>query len=274
MTVKKQVKIAIAGLGAIGKVLARRIHQGELNNCQLVAVSGRDREKTQQFLDSISASSVEISELNKLAEVADVVIECAPSSVLQEILDSVIKHKKKAIVLSVGALLEMPDLIKKIQEGEAEVLVPTGALLGLDAVAAAAEGDISSVKMISRKPVKGWQDAPHVIKNNIDLDQVTDTALKIFEGTAREAAAGFPANLNVSAALSLAGVGPDKTYVEVWADPKVVRNTHSIELISDSAFINMTIENIPSENVKTGRITAQSVLALLRKLSSPLRIGT
>ena len=91
---------------------------------------------------------------------------------------------------------------------------------------------------------------------------------------AREAAKGFPANLNVAVALSLAGIGPDRTTVEIWADPTVTRNTHRIEVDSDSARFSMAIENIPSENPKTGLITALSVIACLRKLNAPLRIGT
>ena len=96
----------------------------------------------------------------------------------------------------------------------------------------------------------------------------------MFVGTAREAAAGFPANVNVAAALSLAGIGPDRTMIEIWADPTVERNCHIIEVDSDSARLTLKIENIPSENPKTGRITALSVLAALRKLHAPLRVGT
>jgi aspartate dehydrogenase len=98
--------------------------------------------------------------------------------------------------------------------------------------------------------------------------------LRIFEGTAREAAKGFPANLNVAVALSLAGIGPDRTRVEIWADPTVTRNIHRIEVDSDSARFSMSIENIPSENPRTGRITALSVIACLRKQRASLRIGT
>jgi aspartate dehydrogenase len=96
----------------------------------------------------------------------------------------------------------------------------------------------------------------------------------VFSGTAREAAAGFPANVNVAAALALAGVGPDRTMIDIWADPAVERNCHSIAVDSDSARYTLSIENIPSENPKTGRITALSVIAALRKLTSPLQVGT
>ena len=101
-----------------------------------------------------------------------------------------------------------------------------------------------------------------------------NSALRVFKGSARDAAAAFPANVNVVAALSLAGIGPDRTMVEVWADPAVTRNCHHIKVDADSACFSMSIENIPSENLRTGRITALSVIAALRKLTAPLRIGT
>src|SRR5919201_1392646 len=153
------------------------------------------------------------------------------------------------------------------------IIVPTGALLGLDAVCAAAEGKIESVTMVTRKPIAGLLGAPYLIENNIDISKLTDAKL-IFRGSAREAAKGFPANLNVAVALSLAGIGPDKTMLEIWVDPTVTRNIHRIVVKSDSSSIDMTIENIPSENPKTGRITALSVIALLRKLTAPVRVGS
>ncbi len=154
------------------------------------------------------------------------------------------------------------------------MVVPTGALIGLDAVRAAAEGEIRSVRMISRKPPKGLAGAPHLVANNIVVEGI-NAPLKVFEGSARDAVRGFPANVNVAAALSLAGIGPDRTTIEVWADPGIDRNTHSIEVEADSARFSMTIANVPSvENPRTGKITALSVVAALRKLTAPLRIGT
>jgi aspartate dehydrogenase len=148
-----------------------------------------------------------------------------------------------------------------------------GALIGLDAVSAAAVGKIHSVRMVTRKPIRGLAGAPYIVENNIDIERIAEP-LKIFDGTAREAAKGFPANLNVAVALSLAGVGPDRTMLEIWADPALTRNVHRIEVESDSARFSMSIENIPSENPKTGLITALSVIAYLRKQRASLRVGT
>jgi len=177
------------------------------------------------------------------------------------------------MVLSAGALLPRPELIDLAKERGGQIIVPTGALIGLDAVTAAAEGEIRSVRMITRKPPRGLAGAPYLERNGISVEGLNGAKL-VFSGTAREAAAGFPANVNVAAALSLAGIGPDRTTIEIWADPAVTRNCHRIEVESDSAMFSMSIENIPSENPKTGRITALSALAALRKLHAPLRVGT
>ncbi|MCW0211016.1 aspartate dehydrogenase [Achromobacter veterisilvae] len=272
MSSREELGVAIAGLGAIGKVLAHRLARNEVAGCRLSAVSGRTPEKTADFIASLPRP-VPALPLHELPQHADIVVECAPAAVLPQIVGPVLDAGKKVIVLSVGALLEFPDLFLQAEASDGQILVPTGALLGLDAVTAAAEGSIESVKMVSRKPPIGFKGAPILAERNLNIDGLTEPML-LYSGSARAAARGFPANLNVAVALSLAGIGPDETQLEVWADPGVVRNTHTIEVVSDAALLRMTIENIPSENPKTGRITAQSVLALLRKLSAPVRVGT
>jgi aspartate dehydrogenase len=151
--------------------------------------------------------------------------------------------------------------------------VPTGGLLGLDAVAAANEGTINSVRMTTRKPPNGLAGAPHLVKNGISVEGLNEARL-VFSGTARDAAAGFPANVNVVAALAMAGIGPDRTMIDIWADPTKTRNCHVIEVDADSAAFTLSIENVPSENPKTGKIVALSIIATLRKLTAPLRVGT
>jgi aspartate dehydrogenase len=152
--------------------------------------------------------------------------------------------------------------------------VPTGALLGLDAVRATAEGEIASVRIVTRKPPGGLAGAPLLVQRGISVDNLKEPLL-VFEGSAREAIAGFPANVNVAVALSLAGIGPDRTQIEIWADPGVTRNTHTVTVKSDSSDLTMTIENTTdTENPRTGRITALSALAALRRLVSPLVVGS
>jgi aspartate dehydrogenase len=150
----------------------------------------------------------------------------------------------------------------------------TGALLGLDAVRAAALGTIESVTMVTRKPPKSLVGAPQIVAEGIDVMALTEP-LMLFDGSAREGARGFPANVNVAAALALAGIGPDRTRLQIWADPALQRNTHHIVVDSDSARFELKIENIPTiEKPGTGRITALSMIAALQGLTSPLKIGS
>lgn len=268
---QKNLRVAIAGLGSIGSKIARELDRG-IEGLELSAVAVRDAAKHQAFLSGLCRQP-SVLPVDQLGEVADIVVECAPSSQLRAIVEPAVKRGKTAVVVSVGALLDNSDLIDIARANGGRIVVPTGALIGLDAVAAAAVGTIHSVKMVTRKPIDGLKGAPFIVQNNIDIDGLREP-LKLFEGTAREAAKGFPANLNVAVALSLAGVGPDRTSVEIWADPTVTRNVHRIEVESDSARFSMSIENIPSENPKTGLITALSVIALLRKQRATLSVGT
>lgn len=268
---EKPLRVAVAGLGAVGLQIARRLADG-LPGFELGAVAVRDKDAAREKLGSGHADTV-IVDLHELELHADVVVECAPAAILREVVLPFVSQGKKAVVLSCGALLRNMDLIDTARENGGQIIVPSGALLGLDAVSAAAEGQIRSVRMITRKPVTGLVGAPYLVSNNIDIRDIKEP-LRVFSGTAREAAMGFPANLNVAVALSLAGLGPDKTQLDIWADPALKRNTHHIEVDSDSASFSMSIENIPSENPKTGRITALSVIAALRRLRAPLRVGT
>jgi aspartate dehydrogenase len=265
------MRVAIAGLGPIGKKVAEALDRG-IDGLVLTAVSAQNPEKHRGWLGTLAAAPA-VLPIEKLADVADIVIECAPAKLIRSIVAPFVGSGKTAIVLSAGALLENEDLVDLAKQNGGQIVVPTGALIGLDAVTAAAVGNIHSVRMVTRKPVQGLAGAPYIVENNIDIERITEP-LRIFEGTAREAAKGFPANLNVAVALSLAGIGPNRTRLEIWADPTVTRNIHRVEVEADSARFSMSIENIPSENPKTGRITALSVIAYLRKLNAPLRVGT
>ncbi|HLJ01470.1 MAG TPA: aspartate dehydrogenase [Bradyrhizobium sp.] len=271
MNKEGRLRVAIAGLGPIGKGAAEALDHG-IDGLVLAAVSAQHPEKHHNWLGNLKMRPA-VLPIETLSEVADIVIECAPAKLLRAIVAPFVTKSKTAIVLSAGALLENEDLIELAKQHGGQIVVPTGALIGLDAVTAAAVGEIHSVRMVTRKPIQGLAGAPFLVENNIDIETIK-APLKIFDGTAREAAKGFPANLNVAVALSLAGIGPDRTRLEIWADPSLTRNVHRVEVESDSARFSMSIENIPSENPKTGRITALSVIALLRKQRAALRVGT
>ncbi|HZU88081.1 MAG TPA: aspartate dehydrogenase [Stellaceae bacterium] len=272
MAGEREKRVAIAGFGAIGRVVAQHLDRG-ISGLRLGAVAARDEARAAQAMAGF-AHPVPVLPLARLAEEAEIVVECAPAAVLRDIAEPALGRSRSLIVLSCGALLNNFDLVELARRAGGHILVPTGALLGLDAVQAAAKGAVDRVHMITRKPPNGLAGAPYLVAHGIAVDGLA-AAKRVFSGTAREAARGFPANVNVAAALALAGIGPDRTTIEIWADPHVTRNIHRIEVEAEAARLTLEIENVPSpDNPRTGRLTALSVVALLEKLSSPLRIGT
>ncbi|MBV8447609.1 MAG: aspartate dehydrogenase [Hyphomicrobiales bacterium] len=267
---KDPLRVGIAGYGAIGQSLASSLQHG-VPGVALTAVASRERERLRATLPA--DTQLRVVPVAELKDHADVIIECAPAAALSSIAVPALEAGRSLIVLSCGALLQNEELIELARQKGGRIIVPTGALLGLDAVLAAAEGRIESVTMTTRKPPGGLAGAPFLVERGLDMAAIKEPTL-VFEGSAREAARGFPANVNVAVALSLAGIGPDRTRIAIWADPTLRRNTHLIEVESDAARFSMKIEGVPSANPRTGKMTAQSVIALLRKLTAPLAIGT
>ncbi|WP_424812177.1 aspartate dehydrogenase [Roseococcus sp. YIM B11640] len=268
----KELTVGIAGLGAIGLHLARALDQG-VDGLRLVAVSAKDQAKAAANVAGFKAKPA-IVPVAQLAELADIVVEAAPAAIFEEVATAAIGKGRIFVPSSVGALLPRMHLVELAKKTGARIVVPTGALLGLDAVRAAAEGNVASVTIETRKPPRGLVGAPYLEINKIDLSDVQKPQ-RIFEGNAFDAAQGFPANVNVAAALALAGIGPERTMVEIWADPTVTRNTHTIRVESAEVRLTMTIENVPSEeNPRTGKITPLSIVACLRGLTSTLKVGS
>ncbi|HEX5211017.1 MAG TPA: aspartate dehydrogenase [Pseudolabrys sp.] len=270
MTNRAPLRIGLAGLGAVGLEVAKRLLAG-VPGLTLTAVAVRDEAKARRALPALG--SVAFKPATALADDCDLVVECLPPPLFRDVAISAIDKGRIFMPLSVAQLLDNWDLVARAKEKGARILPPTGALIGLDAVRAAAEGTINSITMITRKPPAGLDGAPYLVERKISVAGLT-TPLKVFDGSAREGARGFPANVNVAAALSLAGIGPDKTWLEIWADPTITRNTHRIEVDSDVARFSMTIEGIPSVNPRTGRIVPLSTIAALRALVSELKVGT
>jgi len=269
--VARELTVGIAGLGAIGLHLARAL-DGGVPGLRLIAVAARDQQKAAANLARFRDPPRLVS-LAELAE-ADVVVEAAPAAVFETVATAAIEAGRIFIPSSVGALLPRMHLVARAEHTGARIIVPTGALLGLDAVRAAAEGEVSSITIETRKPPRGLVGAPYLEQHGIDVAAVVEKTL-VFKGNAYDAAQGFPANVNVAAALALAGIGPERTMVEIWADPSVTRNTHTIRVEAAAARLTMTIENVPSEeNPRTGKITPLSILACLRGLTATLKVGS
>ena len=159
------LRVGIGGFGAIGKVVAQRLDQG-IEGLSLAAVAARDMARAAAAMHGF-VRPVPVVPLARLWEDADIVIECAPAAVLREIAEPALAQGRIVMVLSCGALLDDFDLVDLARRCRGRILVPTGALLGLDAVVAAAEGRISRVNMVTTKPPRGLAGAPYLIENGI-----------------------------------------------------------------------------------------------------------
>jgi len=269
---KNMLSVGIIGLGTIGNVVAKALDDG-IGGMRLAAIASGRRDKAIASIAKLS-EQVDLLTIDEVAERCDIIVDCAPKAVFRELAMATLSRGRILVTVSGAGILANEDIEDVARQNGGRLILATGALLGLDAVRAATEGTIHSVRMITRKPPNALRDAPHIIDNNISLDRLNG-AIQVFEGSAREGAKAFPANVNVAAALGLAGIGADATQLEVWADPHLDRNTHSIEVDADSAKFTLQIQNVQSEsNPGTGKITALSVIACLRGMTAPMKVGS
>jgi aspartate dehydrogenase len=257
------LKIGIVGMGVIGHRVAEALTRG-IPGAVLVGVSVRN---------ATTAGGYPVLPLPTLIERADLVVEAATQASLREFGPAVLAAGKHLMVLSVGALVGVLDEWARLAEKHGcRILVPSGAIAGLDGVKGAREGAITAVTMETRKPPRGLAGAPYIEQHRIDLDAITTETL-IFEGPATDAVKAFPANVNVVAALSLAGIGPDRTRIKLYAVPGQARNQHRITVEGEFGTLRIEVENVPSENPRTGRLSYLSAIAMLRELSAPVHVG-
>ncbi|HEX9819018.1 MAG TPA: aspartate dehydrogenase [Methylomirabilota bacterium] len=263
--------VGVAGLGAIGRRVCTALDEG-LPGLRLAGATARTRDRAEAFLKSLG-TPVPFLSVDDLVGVSEIVVEASTQAHLQEIAPKALGAGRDLVVLSCGALLGRADWVELASRNSCRILVPSGAIAGLDAVKGAAVGPIISVTMESRKAPAGWAGAPWVVQQKIDLDAIREETL-IFEGPATAACPAFPANVNVLAALSLAGIGPERTTTRIFAVPGLARNTHRISVEGEFGSLAIEVRNVPSENPRTGRLSYLSTIALLRDLGATLRVGT
>ncbi|MFQ5647340.1 MAG: aspartate dehydrogenase domain-containing protein [bacterium] len=213
--------------------------------------------------------------LEELIESCQLIIEAATIKAAGEILELAVYRSKDILIISVGgALACRSDWRRNAADCGSRVFIPSGSIAGLDALKGALQAEVSSVKIITRKPPAALAGAPKIVADGIDLTGLSEP-LEVFSGTAREAVSHFPQNINVAAALSLAGIGPDRTMVSLIADPSLKNNVHQVEIRGESGIIRTVSENRPSpDNPKTSHLAALSTIATLKNIYSSVQIGT
>ena len=271
--IKSFRKIGIIGCGTIGSALAKAIRRQFARHASVAYLCDHSPEKSAR-LKSLLGPSVLVTDLQTLIRKSDLIIEAASTRVVPGALAWILQYHKEALIMSVGGLLnaKAATLLKK--DHDAKIWVPSGALAGVDALLAASESKIKSVKLVTRKPPQGLNTAPY-FKTHPFPQLKGKKEYCVFQATASQAVKSFPQNINVAAVLSLAGIGEAKTKVEIWTSKAYRFNQHEVTVESASGKIQTVTQNVPSrENPKTSALAIYSAIATLRRIFSTVRIGT
>lgn len=260
------LRVALIGHGAIGASVRAMLADDPRIAIAALVVTSR----------SLAALSAAVGDRPRVvADVAalldgtdprpDLVVECAGHAAIRAHVLPALRAGIDALVVSTGALAD-DDLHAALEDaaraGGARVRLLSGAIGAIDALSAAREGGLAAVRYRGRKPPLAWRGTP--AERHCDLARVA-TATTIFSGSAREAAVRYPKNANVAATVALAGVGLDRTVVELIADPSVDQNVHQVE--AEGAFGSFTLElhgHPLAANPKTSALTAYSVVRAIR----------
>lgn len=274
------MKLGLIGCGAIGSTLANYIKNGKAGDNELIGICDVDKVSLDRLNRSLALpglqATTEPDELinNKRIEL---IVEAANQLVVQKISEKVIDAGKSMLIMSVGALTNeglLSKLRDKAIEKNVKIYVPSGAICGLDGVKAASIEKISKVELTTTKNPKSLDGAPYLLEKKMQLSNLKEPKV-IFEGNAREAARGFPQNVNVAVALSLAGIGVEDTRVKIVADPNSTRTKHEITLVGEFGDLHTTVNNlVHPQNSKTSYIAALSAIRVLKKLVEPIQVGT
>jgi len=270
-------KIGLLGCGAIGSEIAMSVCEKRVGSASLVAIFDQDAGMAAGLAESLPSKVPAFTNIGQFLSVSEVqmVVECASPGAVRAYAESIISSGKDLLMISSGALTDTPFFhrLSALAEGAGRrLIIPSGALGGIDAIRATSR-HLEQVILTTTKPPKGLQGAPGFKK--WEGKEITEPTV-VFTGSAAEAIKLFPANVNVGATLSLAGIGPDRTMVKVVADPDSPGNVHEIYASGDFGTMRFTLQNRPHDrNPRTSYLAVLSVLETLREAcTNEPRIGT
>jgi aspartate dehydrogenase len=267
-------RIALIGCGAIGSAVLEQLRDHPaLHVTQVVAPQASHAAVRETCARLAPQARVGASLLLDGPDRPDLVVECAGHAAVKEHVMAALRQGVPAVLTSIGALHDagaLTELGDAAMAGRTQAHLVSGAIGGIDALAAARLAGLERVDYTGRKPPRGWLGTP--AEKLCDLQRLS-APFTIFEGTAREAAGLFPKNANVAATVSLAGLGFDATRATLIADPGVTRNVHRIVAVGAFGRLDLTIENEPLEgNPKTSALTVFSVVRTIHNLSQAVSL--
>jgi aspartate dehydrogenase len=271
------MRIGIIGGGVIARLFLEHIRRGDMGEAEVVAIQGRSATSRGKALAAEYKLPYVTSLDALIGQRPAMVIEAASHDAVRDHAESLLDHGIAVMVLSGGALCDdglRTRLEASAARHKAPLYVPSGGIGGLDALKAACVAGVDSVEIAVTKPPAAWKGIAYVENMHVDLDRLSGP-LTLFEGTAREGVPHFPANVNIAAALSMAGIGFDRTRLKVVADPALTLNTHYINISGKTGRISLKFESVPfPDNPKTAMLACYSALAAFKQFNSPVRYGT
>jgi len=271
-------KVGLVGCGTIGSQLAITLDSDKIVNASLVAIFDIAVSNLQNLKSKLHGSPGAYSDFDTfLASGADIVVEAASQDAVRAFGRAILEAGKDMMIMSVGALADkklLTELLQVAAKKSCRIYVPSGAIAGIDAIRSVRHL-LDSVTLTTTKSPKAFAGAPFFETSEIKLDSITKSTA-IYEGTAAEAVRKFPANVNVAAVLSLAGIGADKTRVKIVADPQSTMNQHEIVAAGSFGEIIVRVNNVPSPgNPKTSFLAVLSAIECLRSIcDDDMRIGS
>jgi aspartate dehydrogenase len=267
------VRVGLLG----GGVIARLFLEERTGDVEVVAIAGRSDASRGKALAREFGAPFVVGAQKLIAARPEIVIEAASHDAVREHVEALLTAGVSVIVLSGGALCDdalRERLERASKKHRAALYVPSGGIGGLDALKAACAAGVDEVSIAVTKPAAAWKGIPYVERMKLDLDRLSGP-VTLFEGTAREGVPHFPANVNIAAVLSLAGIGFDRTRLKVVADPALTFNTHFVTIKGRTGTIDLRFESVPSpDNPKTAMLACYSALAAFRQFGSSVRYGT
>ena len=262
------MKAGIIGCGFIGNELAMFMDKNK--EFRLIGINDINKDKANDLIRKLRNNKPIFMDLHDLIKKSDLVIESASKEVVKKILKNknLDKKGKKLLIMSTGGLINNLKLLSKINN--CEILLPSGAIAGLDAIKSVS-GRIKSLTLTTTKPVKGLEGAPYISENKINLKSIRSKKI-IFEGGLKDAINGFPKNINVAATLFLASKF-EGIKIRIIADPNIRYNLHEIEAIGNFGIIKATTQNAPSKNPKTSYLAVLSAIQTIKNIKNNLKIG-
>lgn len=271
---KGKTRIGIVGCGAIGSRMAKTIQRDLKSICRLTGLYDIDFFKVSELEKSLGLQNIKKNTLTDLIKSCDCMIEAVSADNTRAIIEEAIKAKKHVLAMSVGKLLNAKDLFELAEKNNCSLLLPSGAIAGIDAIKAASLTNIRSITLTSRKPLAGFRNNPYFLKRGLNLAKIREETV-LFEGNVDKAVDLFPQNINVAATVALASQAKNKMKIRIITSPAYSRNSHEIEVLGDFGRIFTQTDNVVCpDNPKTSYLAVLSGIQTLKQFCTGILIGT